>query len=156
MRSVALVGAIAIGALAGILCARLQSVTGATDGRGAQVVCPSPLPWAERLRKLAEERSWEVEYAGLTQDELIERRGLIQQVIIDATSDVFDQLFASGNFEVLGNDSTYQASAFDPTAVYRVRIEPSGRVSKATLPESEYPSVYELKALSAWLRQKIR
>ncbi len=155
MRSVIPLAAITIGALVGVLCARLQSSPKAAGSGGAHLICHSQ-PWADRLKQLATERSWEVEYAGLTRDELIERKELIEQVIIDATSDAFGQLFASGEFEILAYDSTYRASAIDPTAVYRVRVEPSGRVSKATLPESEYASVYELKALSAWLRQKIR
>jgi hypothetical protein len=82
----------------------------------------------------------------------------IENLIYDATKEELEYRFAARvGIETLSTDPNYhyRGEGYDPKAVYWVRFTPGGPTEKVTLPKDEFPEIYELKALSAALRDEI-
>jgi hypothetical protein len=82
----------------------------------------------------------------------------IEDLIYQATKDEMEYRFAARiGVETLSTDPDfhYRGEGYDPKAVYWVRFTPGGPTEKVTLPQDEFPEIYELKALSAALREEI-
>jgi hypothetical protein len=80
----------------------------------------------------------------------------IEELIYQATKDELEYRFANRiGVETLSTGPVYDGAGYDPRDVYWVRVHPGGPVEKVLLPKEEFPEVYELKALSAWLREEM-
>ena len=102
------------------------------------------------------ELTWRDTYRLTPSGELQRAIQEIEDVIYEATREEFEYRFSIGmGVETLNTGPVYEAKDLDPTSVYWVRIHPGGPVQKVTLPREEFPEVYELKALSAWLRGEL-
>ena len=83
----------------------------------------------------------------------------VENLIYDATKEELEYRFAARvGIETLSVDPNYKydGKGYDPKAVYWVRFTPGGPTEKVTLPKDEFPEIYELKALSAALRDEIQ
>ena len=108
----------------------------------------------EELAAKAKARGWREAYVYATKADIEAEIKVLEDEIYNATKEEFDYRFSVGKYEVLSEDGVYRSNSleFDQTAVYQVRLLPGGSVQKSTLPREDFPEVYELKELSAWLK----
>jgi hypothetical protein len=118
-----------------------------------------------RLQRLMAEASlvvtqhgWDKKYKDLPDEDIQNEVDKLENLIYDATHEEFEYRFSIGlGVEVLSTDPNYKYDAkdYDPTAVYWVRFTSGGPTEKLTLPKEEFPEIYEIKALSAYLRDQL-
>lgn len=111
------------------------------------------------MKLIATEKGWEKSYESAPIAALEQEIQRIEDLIFEATKDELEYRFSTGlGVETLSTDPDYKydGKGYDPTAVYWVRFTPGGPTQKVTLPKDEFPEVYELKALSAWIKEEIQ
>ena len=111
------------------------------------------------VKLIATDKGWETSYDSAPTAALEQEVQRIEDLIFEATKDELEYRFSTGlGVETLSTDPGYKydGKGYDPTAVYWVRFTPGGPTQKVTLPKEEFPEVYELKALSAWIREEIQ
>lgn len=123
---------------------------------------PAEDPYARLLRMRVRAKEWEVAenwsalYGEMKANELGLTRDSIEKQIDELTQAEMEILFAEGRYETLSSGTTYTSHHFNPYDVYWVRITPGVGVLKASLPEDRFLEVFNLRAHSAWLADRIR
>jgi hypothetical protein len=147
--------------LSAIMGSAKSNVVRASAAAGTSSSAASPENEARRenlrlqMLALAAGEHWDNKYKDYTLAQLEELRDALEDSILVRTQDVFEAQFAAGKYEVIGTGPVYSAKDFNPYDVYWVRIDPSGPIMKSTLPEEDFPEIYQVKALSAWIQHRI-
>ena len=110
----------------------------------------------ERMLALKDSEHWEKTYTYATVADLQKEQAQIEAWIKDASTVELERRFAAGLVEVVATGPAYTEKHFDPYDVYWVRQEPGKPWLKATLPEDQFPKVFQQKALSAWLTDRMQ